>query len=278
MPIINPNEDTNQNDWQEHNQAAWDQLAAGNHPLTRPAEDRLFADPLKCVDPPGWLGQSIRGWKVLCVAAGGGRQGPLYAAAGAEVTVVDLSDAMLRLDREVAQHRKLDLRTVQTSMDELSMFAGGQFDLVIHPVSTCYVPNAAPVYHAIARVLRSGGLYISQHKQPANLQAELSPAGSGYLLSEAYYRGGPLPEFVGSSPLRESGAREYLHRWEQLLGEMCRAGFVIEDLLEPQHGDPQAEAGTFEHRSCYVAPYVRVKARRCGASNRSSKSSVWIPS
>ena len=28
------------------------------------------------------------------------------------------------------------------------------------------------------------------------------------------------------------------------------------------HADPQAPVGTFGHRSCYVAPYVRIKARR----------------
>ncbi len=262
MSIINPDEESNQNDWQEHNQAAWDQLAAAGHPLTRPAEDQLFANPLACVDPPGWLGSSIRGWHVLCLAAGGGRQGPLYAAAGGRVTVADVSDRMLQLDREVARQRKLDLSTVQTSMDNLAMFGNQQFDLVIHPVSTCYVPDVAVVYREVARVVRSGGLYISQHKQPASLQAELQPAGHGYLVTERYYRREPLPAFVGKSPLRESGAREYLHRWEQLVGWMCRAGFAIEDLLEPRHAKADAAPGSLAHRSGYLPPYVRIKARR----------------
>ena len=113
--------------WVSDNQAAWDQLAAGGHVLARPAEDHLFADPLRCVDAPGWLGPSIRGWRVLCLAAGGGRQGPLYAAAGGVVTVVDLSDEMLQLDRQVASQRKLDLATIQTevaaAVDDATEFA-----------------------------------------------------------------------------------------------------------------------------------------------------------
>ena len=43
---------------------------------------------------------------------------------------------------------------------------------------------------------------------------------------------------------------------------MCRAGFVIEDVIEPLHADERAPPGTFAHRSRYVAPYLRVKARR----------------
>ncbi len=245
-----------------HNQAAWDRLAACGHVLTRPAEEDLFRDPLRVVDRAGWLGNSIRGWRVLCLAAGGGRQGPLYAAAGAAVTVVDLSGAMLELDRQVARQRRLDLATVQTAMDRLSMFDDASFDLVIHPVSTCYVPCVESVYQEVARVLRCGGLYISQHKQPASLQAGLQPEGPGYRLRESYYRSGPLPPFAGRSPIRETGTREYLHRWEELVGSMCRAGFAIEDLVEPCHAKGDAAPGTLGHRSQFVAPYVRIKARR----------------
>jgi SAM-dependent methyltransferase len=199
----------------------------------------------------------------LCLAAGGGRQGPLYAAAGADVTVLDISAEMLARDRAVAAERRIHLRTTLGSMDDLSMFAAGEFDIVIHPVSTCYVPDVAAVYIQVARVMRGGGLYVSQHKSPVSLQAEISPAGDAYRLIEPYYRDGPLPP-AAKSRLREHGTHEFLHRWEQLLGNMCRAGFAIEDLIEPRHAQPQAERGTFAHRACYIAPYVRVKARRQG--------------
>jgi hypothetical protein len=72
--------------------------------------------------------------------------------------------------------------------------------------------------------------------------------------------------------LRESGALEYLHRWDELVGGLCRAGFVIEDMEEPRHADPQAAVGTLAHRSCYIAPYVRIKARRVANSTRDGKS------
>jgi SAM-dependent methyltransferase len=247
----------------EHNRRAWDALVREKQRFTLPARDEEFANPLRFVDQLGWLGESIRGQKVLCLAAGGGKHGPLYAAAGAEVTVVDISPAMLELDREVAAERGLALRTVEASMDDLSMFAPGKFDLVIHPVSTCYLPQIAPVYQAVARVTRPHGLYVSQHKTPTNLQADQKPTARGYELTEPYYRTGSLPPVVGSR-LREEGTLEFLHRWEEILGLMCRSGFVIEDVVEPLHGKEEAEQGGFAHRCKFIAPYVRIKARRVG--------------
>ena len=89
----------------------------------------------------------------------------------AEVTVVDISPAMLELDREVAAERNFSIRTVEASMDQMPMLADGEFDIVIHPVSTCYVPDLRKVYGEIARVTKPGGYYISQHKQPVSLQS-----------------------------------------------------------------------------------------------------------
>jgi SAM-dependent methyltransferase len=248
-----------------HNRRAWDDLAAKGQRFTRAAADADFANPLATVDKVGWLGGDIRGKRLLCLAAGGGKHGPLYAAAGAVVTVVDLSPAQLELDRQVAAERRLELTTVEASMDDLAMFAVGGFDIVIQPVSTCYLPRIGAVYHEVARVTRPGGLYISQHKSPASLQADVQRSARGYELIEPYYRSGPLPPVVGS-PHREEGTLEYLHRWEEIIGLLCRAGFVIEDLIEPLHAAASAENGTFAHRSRYVAPYVRIKARRAGGN------------
>jgi SAM-dependent methyltransferase len=259
-----------------HNRRAWDEMAAKGQRFTRAARDEDFIDPLNKVDQLGWLGGDIRGKALLCLAAGGGKHGPLYAAAGATVTVVDISPAQLELDREVAAERRLELKTVEASMDDLSMFAAGEFEIVIQPVSTCYLPQIAPIYREVARVMRPGGLYISQHKSPTSLQTDIRTVHRGYELIEPYYRTGPLPPVAGS-PHREEGTLEYLHRWEELLGLMCRSGFVIEDLVEPLHAKADAQPGTFAHRSRYVAPYVRIKARRVGVRAQVEAKAIWTP-
>ncbi len=263
-----------------NNRKVYDAMAVAQAPLCRPAKDEELANPLGTVDAAGWLGPSIAGKNLLCLAAGGGRQSSLYAAAGAKVTVVDLSGAMLELDRRVAAERGYPMRLFETSMDNLSMLHDGEFDIVVHPVSTCYLPRVQPVFDEVARVTRPGGIYISQHKQPTSLQASIEPSTpGGYRLQHRYYRDSPIPPAEPttsvSQRLRESGAIEFLHRWEQLIGGICRAGFVIEDLSEPLHARKDATPGSFADRAGYVAPYVRIKATRRG--NASSGQSLWLP-
>jgi SAM-dependent methyltransferase/ADP-ribose pyrophosphatase YjhB (NUDIX family) len=260
-----------------HNRRAWDALVRRRQGFTRPARDDDFGNPWAHIGSADWLGGDVRGKRVLCLASGGGRQSALFAAAGAHVTVVDISPAMLALDRLVATERGLDVRVVEASMDDLSALPEAGFDIVSQPVSTCYVPDIAAVYREVARVLVDGGLYVSQHKQPVSLQADVRASARGYELIEPYYRAGPLPPVAGSKH-REVGTLEFLHRWEQLIGGLCRAGFTIEDLAEPLHANEESDPGEFKHRSRYVPPYVRIKARRVprgGAVKAATK--LWTP-
>lgn len=253
----------------EHNRQAWDQRVRDGQRFTRPATPMELREAAKNIDP--WVSaEGVHHKTVLCLGAGGGRQGPLYAAAGGLVTVVDVSVQQLEIDRRVAHQAKLNLITVAASMDDLSQLVAGSFDIVVHPVSTCYLPDIVRVYEQVARVLKIGGLYVSQHKQPTSLQADIRRSKHGYEITEPYYRQGPLPD-VNGSPHRESGTLEYLHRWEQLIGGMCRSGFVIEDLAEPKHADPAAKMGSFGDRSQFIAPYVRIKARRVEQPERTDR-------
>src|SRR5262245_9485792 len=132
----------------DHNRRAWDRRARQGERFARPAADRDLETSLEQLDGNGWLG-SLRGRQLLGLAAGGGRQSVQYALLGAEVTVVDISPEMLRIDREVAAERGLAVRTVEASMDDLSALRPASFDVVIQPVSTCYLPDIAPVYREV---------------------------------------------------------------------------------------------------------------------------------
>jgi SAM-dependent methyltransferase len=269
----------------KQNREAWDQRAEQRLAHTETAGDAQFANPWTYLDDCGWLGRNVSGQRVLCLAAGGGWHGPLFASVGARVTVVDLSPAMLERDKAVAAERNLALHLLQASMDDLTPLGEASFDLIIQPVSTCYVPDINRVYREVARVAAPGALYISQHKQPANLQAGSVPSSfairnsslpiSAYPVTEPYYRSGPLPPAEPGVLHRETGTLEYLHRWDDLAGGLCRAGFVIEDVAEPRHGDPHAPPGTFRHRSWYIPPYITFKARR--TTQPAAKTTLWVP-
>ena len=261
------------------NKAAWNRLADTGSQFAHVATDEELREPIKTLDGRGWLPPSVKGLNVLCLAGGGGWQSILYAVAGANTTVVDLSPSMLQLDRRESEKRGVSVRIIEGSMDDLSMLDEASFDIVHQPVSTCYIPDIARVYGEIARVTKDGGMYISQHKQPTSLQITRRDQQDHYVIGIEYYNGGPLPATADVS-YREKGAVEYLHRWDQLVGELCRSGFVLEDLREPYRGDPNAKPGHFRHRGLYIPPYVRMKARRierAGQQSPAPQSAIWTP-
>lgn len=106
------------------------------------------------------------GLDLLGLACGGGQQGPVFAALGANVTIFDNSPAQLERDRQVAAHEGLIIRTVEGDMRDLSVFADEAFDLVFHPVSNVFCPEVRPVWREAFRVLRHGGLLLAGFANP----------------------------------------------------------------------------------------------------------------
>jgi SAM-dependent methyltransferase len=244
----------------KHNAECWDGMAQDRRfigdevvPDRAAAEDQL---------DPWLLAEGVADKRVLCLAAGGGRHGPLLARAGATVTVLDLSPAQLAIDQRLATANDLRLTTVLGSIDDLpATFPSAAFDIVVQPVSSSYVRDLAPVHAGLAYVLRPGGVLVAQHKQPASLQAHAQHGADAWSLQSFHIDGLPLPAVSGHEH-REDGTQEFLHTLDALIGGLCRAGFVIEDLSEPTLGDAWAPPDSAEHRAAFLPPYLKLKARR----------------
>ena len=163
-------------DYVSNNREVWDKKVDSNYVWTRPVSDdevedaklgkwEIYLTPTKPV-PREWFSERLIGKKVLCLASGGGQQGPIIAAAGAEVTVFDNSERQLGQDRYVAQRNNLNIKTVQGDMKDLSVFEDETFDFIVHPWSNCYIDTVIPVWNEAYRVLKSGGALISGFANP----------------------------------------------------------------------------------------------------------------
>lgn len=179
----------------------------------------MFLTPVKTI-PISWF-PPLKDSKVLCLASGGGQQGPLMAAAGADVTVFDNSDVQLSKDKLVAEREGLDIKTVQGDMRDLSCFDDERFDLIIHPVSNLFVPDIKPVWNEAYRILKKGGILLSGFVNPvAFIFDERDMAKNKLVVSHK----------IPYSP--DSCLMEYGHTLEDQIGGQLRAGFVITDMYE----------------------------------------------
>ena len=162
-------------DIREYNRSLWNKLVDKGNRWTIPVsseeieaaqkgEWQIVLTAQKPV-PKDWF-PDLYGCRVLCLASGGGQQGPILAAAGAIVTVLDGSARQLDQDRFVAQRDSLSISTVEGDMADLSMLEDESFDLVFHPVSNFCVPDVRPIWGEAYRVLCEGGILLTGFVNP----------------------------------------------------------------------------------------------------------------
>ncbi|QSQ25294.1 class I SAM-dependent methyltransferase [Pyxidicoccus parkwayensis] len=194
--------------------------------------------------PRAWFGE-LKGRDVLCLAGAGGQQAPVFAAAGARVTVLDNSPGQLGQDRKVAEREGLELRLVEGDMRDLSAFEDGSFDLVFHPCSNCFVDTIRPVWREAYRVLRPGGTLLSGICNPIIYLFDPDKEKAGVL--QLKYK---MPYSDFTSLTAEERAQRYpdeplvfAHSLEDQLGGQTDAGFAMTGFYEDTHvaGDKLSE-------------------------------------
>lgn len=172
-----------------YNQARWKALDEVEAVFTRPNLNLDAEAAASRVNPSGRLGD-LTGKKVLLLAGGGGQQSAAFGVLGARVTVFDLSPAQLEKDRLVAERYGLAIETIQGDMRDLSALGAARFDIVYHPHSLDFVPDAGAVFAQVAGALKPGGIYYFDCVNPFHAGlSEASWNGEGYVIRRPYRAG-----------------------------------------------------------------------------------------
>jgi len=234
------------------NRKAWNRAVKEGNVWTRPVgseaivaarrgEWSIVLTPILPV-PRDWFPADLHNCNVLCLAGGGGQQGPLLAAAGANVTVFDNSPAQLGQDRLVARREGLEIRLVEGDMRDLSAFPDASFDLIVHPVSNIFVPEVLPVWREAYRLLCRGGALISGLSNPLIYIFDRFKMDDEGLLVVRHR----LPYSDLTSPslaerqrnLDEGWPLEFSHSLDEQIGGQIEAGFAIAGFYEDR--DPSS--------------------------------------
>jgi len=238
-----------------YNREAWNKKVADEDRWTRPVDPTtiqrarandwsVLLTPTKPV-PRSWFPE-LRGRRILCLASGGGQQGPIFAAAGAHVSVFDASPRQLEQDRLVAEREGLAIETIEGNMTDLAACSSDAFDLVFHPCSNSFLPDVKPVWRECFRVLKEKGILLAGFTNPVR-----------YMFGEERFYNGdltvryPIPysdltcltdeerkqvAFDKGEPL------EFGHTLQDQIGGQLDAGFLIagfyEDRCPAEENDP----------------------------------------
>ena len=246
------------------NRRAWDRQVERANPWTIPVSSEVIAQarlgiwkivltPTKPV-PNAWF-PSISGLDVLCLASGGGQQGPVLAAAGANVTLLDNSPGQLAQDRMVAEREGLNLKTDLGDMADLGRFPDESFDLIAHPVSNVFVPDVKPVWREAYRVLRHGGSLLSGLMNPVLYLFDFFAMDAGELRVMhciPYSDQESLNEAERAKLAEQDAPLEFGHTLDDLIGGQISAGFLISGFYE------DSEPGSI--LSKHIASFIATRA------------------
>jgi SAM-dependent methyltransferase len=233
-------------DIQDYNRKAWDKNVEQGDEWTLPVDPeiiqsasrgewKILLTPQKPA-PRDWFPPDLQGLNVLCLGSGGGQQGPILAAIGAQVTVLDNSPKQLDQDRQVAKRESLEIFTVEGDMSDLSTFTAGYFDLIVHPVSNLFVPNVQPVWLEAYRVLRPGGILLAGFMNPVFYIFDRKLMDEEGVLQLKHSL--PYSDLNSLSPaslleILEAGwPLEFSHTLEDQIGGQILAGFAINGFYE----------------------------------------------
>jgi SAM-dependent methyltransferase len=232
-------------DIRSYNRDAWNrEVEGGQSRWTQPVDSETIANARRgefsilltenIPVPLRWF-PPLQNADVLCLASGGGQQGPVLAAAGARVTVFDNSPAQLRQDQLVAERESLSLRTVEGDAANLSMFADESFDLVFNPCSTVFMPDVRAVWKECGRVLRPVGILMTGSMNPVHYIFDLYKSDEGILEvahSIPYSDLTSIPKEDLEEHMEKGLPVEFGHSLTDLIGGQCAAGLVITDMYE----------------------------------------------
>lgn len=190
----------------------------------------VYLTPTKFV-PKEWFGE-IKDKKILGLASGGGQQMPIFAALGADCTVLDYSDKQIESEKVISEREGYDINIIQADMTKRLPFEDETFDIIFHPVSNCYVEEVKPIWNECFRVLKKGGRLLSG-----------LDIGINYIVSE------DEKEIINSLPfnplkdkkiLEESIKRndgiQFSHTLEEQINGQLEAGFLLKSLYEDTNG------------------------------------------
>lgn len=182
--------------------------------------------------PHSWFGD-LAGKKVLGLASGGGQQMPIFAALGADCTVLDYSEKQLGAEREVAAREGYSINILRADMTLPLPFPDESFDLIFHPVSNCYVEKVAPIFAECFRVLKKGGTLLCGLGNEVN-----------YLVNEdetAIVNTMPFNPLINDDQRKQLEADDcgiqFSHTVEEQIGGQLKAGFVLTDIYGDTNGE-----------------------------------------
>ena len=225
----------------KHNSMAWDQYVDKKDRWTIPVSEqelkeakkgnwKIVLTPTTAV-PHEWF-PDLKTAKVLGLASGGGQQGPILAALGADVTIFDNSQKQLLQDKTISDQFDLGIKTIQGDMRDLSVFPDNSFDLIFNPCSILFVKELQLIWNECFRVLKPNGVLMTGLINPISFQLEEVELNLQVVYKQPFSDLESLPPEKLAELKNNNEALSFGHSLEDQIGGQLKAGFLLTAMFE----------------------------------------------
>lgn len=189
----------------------------------------VLLTPTKFV-PHSWF-LPFKGCKILGLASGGGQQMPIFAALGADVTVLDYSDRQLEKEKMVSERENYHINIIKADMTEPLPFENDTFDLIFSPVSFVYVEKIEPIFQECYRILKENGVLL------CGLDNGINFISNNEDVIENQFPFNPLVNKDQYQSLQDDDCGiQFSHNMEENIGGQLKAGFILTDIYDDYNG------------------------------------------
>jgi SAM-dependent methyltransferase len=190
----------------------------------------MLLTPTKPV-PRNWYPE-LKDKRVLGLASGGGQQMPIFAALGAECTVLDYSEKQIKSDLMAAERDGYKINAIRADMTKPLPFENDSFDLIFHPVSNCYIEDVIHVWKECYRILKKGGKLMAGMDNGINFLFDEDEKEIKYRLPFNPLSNKTLLEALQ----KEDSGVQFSHTLEEQIRGQLKVGFTLIDLYEDTNG------------------------------------------
>jgi ubiquinone/menaquinone biosynthesis C-methylase UbiE len=194
-------------------------------------DDRFVWCPEGVDEADAQLLGSVRGKTILEVGCGAAQCSRWLTGQQAKVVAFDISVEQLKIGKQLDQRTGTAVRTVAADIVAIP-FRDNAFDIACSAFGALpFVADAEAALREIARTLRPGGLLVFSVTHPIRWSMPDDPTPAGLRITQSYFDRTPYVE------VDDQGAAVYAEH-HRTTGDWIRAltgaGFVIDDLLEPE--------------------------------------------
>lgn len=212
----------------------WDIISKSYQEETRISLEDVHYGPISAGESELKLLGRVKDKDILEIGCGGGQNAIVLAKWGARSVGLDNSQEQIAYAKKLAEANKAKVSFHVGNMEDLGMFSDGSFDVVLSSCALGYVENLAQTFREVFRVLKKNGLFVFCVVHPIANRGRAVRYGKRKMWAIGNYFDRRRRIWTWKTDGKVAKFYGYHRTFQDYFNQVAAAGFVVEEILEPE--------------------------------------------